>query len=59
MKVVDFATKRKKASRKSYKDRVLDAFDRFFPQESEAQRIGKKSRLDTDPDIRRKAKEAL
>lgn len=59
MKVADFTAKKKQADRQAYKGLVLDAWDRLFPKEREAQRIGKPSRLDTDADVRRKAKERL
>lgn len=59
MKVVNLAAKKKQADRKAYKGMVMDAWDRLFPKEREAQRIGKPSRLDTDAEVRRKAKEQL
>lgn len=45
--------------RQRHKAAVLDAWDRLFPKEREARQVGKLSRLDTDAEVRRKAKEAL
>lgn len=59
MKPIDFTARKKAADRTAYKSLVLDAWDRMFPKEREAQRIGKESRIDIDPDIRRKAKQQL
>ena len=59
MKPIDFAAHKKAADRSAYKSRGMDAWDRLFPEESKAQRIGKQSRLDVDPEVRRKAKHQL
>lgn len=59
MKVVNFAAKKKQADRTAYKNLVLDAWDRLNPKERKAQRFGKPDRLDTDAEVRRKAKQLL
>ena len=59
MKPIDFTAHKKAAERKAYSDLVMTAWDRQNPKEREAQRIGKPDRLDTDADVRRKAKEQL
>lgn len=59
MKVVNFSAKKKQADRNAYKGMAMDAWDRLFPNEREAKRIGKPERLDTDPEVRRKAKQQL
>ncbi|MDH0423513.1 hypothetical protein [Delftia tsuruhatensis] len=59
MKVNKLNDKRKQAQRASYKAAVLDAFDALFPKERQQQAIGKPQRLDTDPEVRRKAKQQL
>ncbi len=60
MKVSDLAARRKQSNRRNYADLVMQAWDRLAsPREQQAQRIGKPSTLDTDPEVRRKAKAAL
>lgn len=59
MKVNKLNDKRKQAQRDNYKAAVLDAFDALFPKERRQQAIGKPQRLDTDPEVRRKAKQQL
>ncbi|MCG3782744.1 hypothetical protein [Delftia acidovorans] len=59
MKVTKLQDKRKQAQRANYKAAVLDAFDALFPKERQQQAIGKPQRLDTDPEVRRKAKQQL
>lgn len=59
MKVVKLNDKRKQAQRATYRAAVLDAFDALFPKEREQQSLGKPQRLDTDAEIRRKAKQLL
>jgi hypothetical protein len=59
MKVDQLSEKRKQAQRTNYKAAVLDAFDALFPKERQQQAIGKPQRLDTDPEVRRKAKQQL
>ena len=58
MKVTKLSDKRKQTQRANYKAAVLDAFDALFPKERQ-QAIGKPQRLDTDPEVRRKAKQQL
>lgn len=59
MKVTNLNEKRKQAQRANYKSAVLDAFDAMFPKDRQQQAIGKPQRLDTDPEVRRKAKQQL
>ena len=59
MKVANLQDKRKQAQRANYKVAVLDAFDALFPKERQQQAIGRPQRLDTDPEVRRKAKQQL
>jgi len=59
MKVAQLDDKRKHARRNRYKAEVLDAFDALFPKERQQHAIGKLQRLDTDPEVRRKAKQQL
>ena len=59
MKVTDLTARRKQAERDKYAVLVLDALDRQNPGEKQAQRVGKPSTLDTNADVRRKAKSAL
>lgn len=59
MKPIDFTARKKAADRTAYKALVLDTWDRLFPKDREAHRIGKESRLDVDPEVRRKAKQQL
>jgi hypothetical protein len=59
MKVTKLNDKRKQAQLAGYKAAVLDAFDALFPKERQRQAIGKPQRLDTDPEVRRKAKQQL
>lgn len=59
MGVTSLKAKQGQKDRQRHKAAVLDAWDRLFPKEREAQQVGKQSRLDTDAEVRRKAKEAL
>ena len=59
MKVTDLTARRKTADRANYAALVMDAWDRQNPSEKQAKRVGKPSTLDTDPEVRRKAKSAL
>ncbi len=60
MKVIDLTARRKQNERRKYADLVMEAWDRLEPlHEKHAKRIGKPSTLDTDPEVRRKAKAAL
>lgn len=59
MKVADLTARRKQAERSKYAALVMNAWDRQNPNEKKAQRVGKPSTLDTDADVRRKAKSAL
>ena len=60
MKVTDLAARRKQNERRKYADLVMEAWDRQAPpHEKRAKQIGKPSTLDTDPEVRRKAKAAL
>jgi hypothetical protein len=54
-----FKAKQGQKDRQRHKAAVLDAWDRLFPKAREARQVGKQSRLDTDAEVRRKAKEAL
>jgi hypothetical protein len=45
---------------KRYAEGVLDAYDRLFPEQAKKKApSGKSETLDTDPEVRRKAKQAL
>lgn len=57
MKPANLSDKRKQAQRVNYKAAVLNAWDAMFPKERIE--VGKPQRLDTDPEVRRKAKQAL
>lgn len=59
MKTIDFTARKKAADRAAHKALVLNAWDRLFPKDRAAQQVGKQSRLDVNPEVRRKAKEAL
>lgn len=59
MKVTELNEKRKKSQSANYKAAVLNAFDALFPKERQQQSMGKPQRLDTDPEVRRKAKQLL
>ena len=59
MKVTDLKARRKAAEHAKYTALVMDAWGRLNPGEKQAKRVGKPSTLDTDPDVRRKAKSAL
>ena len=60
MKVANLQDKRKQVERENYKALVLKAWDEQTPpEEQRLQRLGKPQRLDTDPDVRRKAKQQL
>lgn len=57
--VADLAARRKAAERAKYAALVMDAWDRQNPDEKQAKRVGKPSTLDTNPDVRRKARSQL
>lgn len=59
MQATDLTAKRKQAERRKRKDAVLDAWNRIFPGEKQAQQAGRPQMLDTDAEIRRKAKSRL
>lgn len=60
MKVASLQAKRKQVERENYKSLVLKAWDELMPaEERQQQAIGKPQRLDTDPEVRRKAKQQL
>jgi hypothetical protein len=57
--VTDLATRREAAEHAKYAALVMDAWDRQNPDEKQAKRVGKPSTLDTNPEVRRKAKSQL
>lgn len=57
--VTDLAARREAAERAKYAAQVMDAWDHQNPTERQAKRAGKPSMLDTDPEVRRKAKSQL
>lgn len=57
--VTDLTARRKAVERSKYAAQVMDAWDRLYPQDKQAKRAGKPSTLDTNPDVRRKAKSQL
>lgn len=57
--VTNLAARRKAAGRAKYASMVMTAWDRQNPDVRQAKRVGKPSTLDTDPDVRRKAKSQL
>lgn len=57
--VTDLSARRKAAQRAKRGAMVLDAWDRLFPEDKQAKRVGKPSTLDINPDVRRKAKSQL
>ena len=59
MKVVKLNEVRKQAERTKYKDMVLAAFDALTPKQEMQKAAGKPQRLDTDEEVRRKAKQQL
>lgn len=59
MKVTDLTARRKAEERAKYTAQVMDAWDRLHPEDKQAKRVGKPSTLDTNPEVRRKAKSAL
>ena len=59
MSITSLNEKRKQATRTKYKNMVLAAFDALTPKSEQRQQIGKPQRLDTDADVRRKAKQQL
>ncbi|WON88694.1 hypothetical protein [Delftia sp. UGAL515B_04] len=60
MKVANLQDKRKQVEREHYKVLVLKAWDEQMPtEERRLYRLGKPQRLDTDPEVRRKAKQQL
>ncbi|EER61517.1 hypothetical protein AcdelDRAFT_0852 [Acidovorax delafieldii 2AN] len=59
MKVTDLTARRKVAERTNYASMVMEEWDRQNPDKKQAKRVGKPSTLDTDANVRRKAKSAL
>ena len=59
MSIVNFKEVRKQAERSKYKGMVLAAFDALTPKSEQRKQVGKPQRLDTDADVRRKAKQQL
>lgn len=59
MTITNLTEKREQRQRTEYRVAVLDAWDRIHPDEREAKQIGRPQRLDTDPEVRRKAKQRL
>lgn len=59
MSIVNFKEVRKQVERSKYKDMVLAAFDALTPKSERRKQVGKPQRLDTDADVRRKAKQQL
>lgn len=57
--VTDLAARRKAAERAQYADQVLAAWDAQTPTEQQARRAGTPSLLDTNAEVRRKAKSQL
>lgn len=57
--LTNLAARRTAAARAKHAAQVLDAWDRQNPNERQAKRVGKPSTLDTDPEVRRKAKSQL
>ena len=59
MKVVSFKAAKAAAERKAYASLVLETYDRLTPPEEKRKALGKPNTLDTDPEVRRKAKSQL
>ena len=59
MSIVNIKEVRKQAERIQYKDIVLAAFDAITPKSEQRKQVGNPQRLDTDADVRRKAKQQL
>lgn len=59
MSVANLREKRKQVERIKYKDMVLSVFDSLTPKSEQRKQVGKPQRLDTDPEVRRKAKQQL
>ena len=59
MNIVNLREVRKQTERTKYKDMVLAAFDALTPKSEQRKQVGKPQRLDTDADVRRKAKQQL
>jgi hypothetical protein len=59
MKIVKLHEVRKQAERTKYKDMALAAFDALSPKQEQRKQAGKPQRLDTDEEVRRKAKQQL
>ena len=59
MSIVKLNEVRKQAERTKYKDIVLAAFDALTPKQEQRKQAGKPQRLDTDEEVRRKAKQQL
>lgn len=59
VKVADLTARRKLGERAKYAAAVLAAWDKQSPAEKQAKRVGKPSTLDTNEDVRRRAKSLL
>lgn len=59
MKVAKLNDKRKQVQRTNYKAAVLNAFDALLPAGRKQQEAGKPQRLDTNAEVRRKARQQL
>lgn len=59
MKVTDLTARRKATESAKYAAQVLDSWDRLYPEDKQAKRAGKPSTLDTNAEVRRRAKAAL
>jgi len=57
--ITSLSTVKKAKDKRSYISKVLDCFDALTPESERRQQVGKPQRLDTDPEVRRKAKSAL
>lgn len=57
--VTNLSAVKKAKDKRSYISKVLDCFDALTPEKERWQQVGKPQRLDTDPEVRRKAKERL
>jgi hypothetical protein len=57
--VVSLKAAKASRERKRYAESVLDAYDRLFPERAKKAPSGKSETLDTNPEVRRKAKQAL
>lgn len=59
MSIVKLNEVRKQAERTKYKDLCLAAWDAISPKQEKQKAVGKPQRLDTDEEVRRKAKQQL